>query len=55
VDDLGAWVEADVGTLAIQHLSEEDITASMKNGKTADELGANDVESDSEHNCDDYC
>jgi hypothetical protein len=39
----------------VQHLSEEDIAASVKNGKTTDELGASDTGSDSEGNGDDSC
>jgi hypothetical protein len=48
---VASWIEVDEETLVMQHLSEEDITASVKNGKTTDELGA----SDSEDNSDDSC
>jgi hypothetical protein len=39
----------------MQHLSEEDVAASVRSEKTADEHGINDLGSDSEHNNDDYC
>jgi hypothetical protein len=55
-DDLASWIEVDEETPVAQHLSEEkDIAASVKNGKTADELGASDTGSDSEDNGDDSC
>jgi hypothetical protein len=37
-DDLASWIEVDEETPVVQHLSEEDITASVKNGKTTDNL-----------------
>jgi hypothetical protein len=48
---MASWIEVDEETPVMQHLSEEDIAASVKNGKTTDELGA----SDSEDNRDDSC
>jgi hypothetical protein len=39
----------------MQHLSEKDVAVSVRNWKTADEHGTNDLGSDSEHNNDDYC
>jgi hypothetical protein len=53
-DDLVSWIKVDEETLT-QHLSEEDIATSVKNGKTTDELGASDTGSDSEDNSDDSC
>jgi hypothetical protein len=38
----GAWFEVDEKTLDAHHHNEEDITASVKNGKTTDGLGASD-------------
>jgi hypothetical protein len=54
-DDLASWIEVDEETPVSQHLSEEDIATSMKNGKTTDELGASDIGSDPEDNGDDSC
>jgi hypothetical protein len=54
-DDLASWIEVDEETAIVQHLSEEDIAASVKNGKTTDELGASDTGSNSEDNGDDSC
>jgi hypothetical protein len=54
-DDLASWIEADDETPVAQRLSEEDIAASVKNGKTTAERGASDTGSDSEDNGDDSC
>jgi hypothetical protein len=54
-DDLESWIEVDEETPVTQHLSEEDIAASVNNGKTAEELGASDTGSDSEGNGNDSC
>jgi hypothetical protein len=51
--DLAVWFEVDTETLVVQHLGEEDITSSVKSGKTADEFGAYDTGSDSENSSDD--
>jgi hypothetical protein len=42
-DGLASWIKVDEGTLVSQHLSEEDIAASVKDGKTSDKLGAIDT------------
>jgi hypothetical protein len=42
VDSLVSWIEVDEKTPVTQHLSKEDIAASVKNGTTADELGHSD-------------
>jgi hypothetical protein len=54
-DDLASRIEVDEETPVAQHLSEEDIAASVKNGKTTDELEASDKRSDSEDSGDDPC
>jgi hypothetical protein len=54
-DDLASRIEVDEETPVSQHLSEEDIAASMKNGKTTEELGASGTGSDSEDNGDNSC
>jgi hypothetical protein len=54
-DGMAAWIEVDVVTPAVQHCSEGAVTASVKNGKADDELGAGDTGSDSENNTDDSC
>jgi hypothetical protein len=54
-DDLASWIEVDEETLVVQHLSEEDIAASVRNGKTTDKLGAIDAGSVLEDNGDDSC
>jgi hypothetical protein len=53
--DLAAWFEVDAEAMVLQHLGEEDITSSVKSGKTADEFGASDTGSDSENSSDDSC
>jgi hypothetical protein len=53
-DDLASWIEVDEDPVA-QHLSQEDIAASVTNGKTTDELGASDTGSNSEDNGDYSC
>jgi hypothetical protein len=47
-DNLASWIKVNEGTLITQLLHEEDITVSVKNGKTTDEPGASDTESNSE-------
>jgi hypothetical protein len=54
-DDLASWIKADGETLIIQHLSDEKIAASVKNGETTDEPQASDTGSDSEQNGSDSC
>jgi hypothetical protein len=54
-DDLASWIDVDEETPIARRLIEEDIAASVKNGKTTDELGASDTRSDSEDNGDDSC
>jgi hypothetical protein len=54
-DDLASWIEIDEETLITQHLSEDDIAASVKNGKTTDELRTSDTGSDSEDTADYSC
>jgi hypothetical protein len=54
-DDLASWIEVDEDTPVAQHLSEENIAASMKNGKATDELATSGTGSDSEDNGDDSC
>jgi hypothetical protein len=41
--DLASWIEADEETSVAQHVSEDDVAASVRNGKTTDELGASDT------------
>jgi hypothetical protein len=50
-DHLAAWIEVDVETLVEQHLSYENIAASVKCGKTTDELGASDSENSHNDSC----
>jgi hypothetical protein len=52
--DLASWIEVDE-TPVTQHLSEEAIATSVKNGKKTGGLGANDTRIDSENNGDDSC
>jgi hypothetical protein len=47
--------EVDEETPVAQHLNEDDIAASVKDGKTTDRLGASDTGSDSEDNGDYTC
>jgi hypothetical protein len=54
-DDLASCIEVDEETPVEKHFSEEDIAASVKNGKTTDKLGASDTGSDSEDNGGDSC
>jgi hypothetical protein len=54
-DDLAPWIEIGEDTPVVQHLSEEDITAFVKNENTTDELAASDIGSDSGDNGDGFC
>jgi hypothetical protein len=53
--DLAAWIEVDAETLVMQHLTEEEVAAYVKNGKTCDELGVSDSRSGSENSSDYSC
>jgi hypothetical protein len=39
-DGVASWIEVDKEIPVTQHLGEENIAASVKNGKTTDELGS---------------
>jgi hypothetical protein len=50
-----SWIEVDEEIPVVQHLNEEDISASVKNGKKTDELGGTDTGTDLEYNDNDSC
>jgi hypothetical protein len=54
-EDLASRIEVDEETAVAQHLTKEDIAASVRNGKATDELGASDIGNDSEDNGDNSC